>query len=249
MKTLIIIAFMWMGSNLFAQTIQPAAPPTDKKTVTTGTDSTVNNTNPPVTAPVTPPINQEINTTTDPTTKPETIDPTLRSNTDPTLNPANTTTTPAVISTDPIVPAPVAPAPTAVDNSGKTTDANVNNEAAPQDMSTGSPVNAQPQNNSNPDVNAANASTDMPLDKSTMAPAYSETMMIGLTRFAAVPVLSSYVPDDVVGRLKTKYGDKIYDILRVKAVAGTEQYKYIVRWQENGLFTSDTVEEGQVASL
>lgn len=236
---------MWMGSNLFAQTIRPAAPPTDKTTVTTPTDSTVNNTNPPVAAPVTPPINQEINNTTDPTVKPEAVDPTLRSNTDPTLNPTNTTTTPAVISTDPTVPVPVTPAPTAVDNSGKTTDASVNNENAPQDMSTGSPVNAQPKTNSNPDVNAANTTATA----GTMAPAYSETMMIGLTRFAAVPVLSSYVPDDVVGRLKTKYGDKIYDILRVKAVAGTDQYKYIVRWQENGLFTSDTVDEGQMASL
>lgn len=75
---------------------------------------------------------------------------------------------------------------------------------------------------------------------------YSETVNIGMTRFAAMPVLTTYVPDEVVSMLKNKYGDKLYDITRLNAT-GTEQYKYIVRFQENGIYNTETVDGQGVA--
>jgi hypothetical protein len=76
---------------------------------------------------------------------------------------------------------------------------------------------------------------------------YSESVQVGLARFAALPVLSTYVPDNVVVMLKEKYADRLYDITRIKVVAGSDQYKYIVRLQDNGVFSAESVDDQGMA--
>ena len=70
----------------------------------------------------------------------------------------------------------------------------------------------------------------------------SKTAVPGLTNFAAIPVLSTYVPGDIVSMIKNKYAGRLYDITRIKA-AGTDQYKYIVRFRDNGVYNTETINE------
>ncbi len=72
---------------------------------------------------------------------------------------------------------------------------------------------------------------------------YTETTLIGLNRYAALPVLSTWVPEDVVSSLSSRFSNGLYDITMVKA--GTGQHHYIVRTQENGVFSTHVITDMQ----
>jgi len=58
----------------------------------------------------------------------------------------------------------------------------------------------------------------------------------GLNKWSALPVLNTYVPQDVVDQMRSAYGDKLYDITMLKT--GENQYGYSARVQENGVYKS-----------
>lgn len=61
------------------------------------------------------------------------------------------------------------------------------------------------------------------------------------TGFAAIPVLETYVPDNVVAKLKQKYGANLYDLTMIKRAAN--QPAYIVRVQDNGAYKTEIVND------
>jgi len=61
----------------------------------------------------------------------------------------------------------------------------------------------------------------------------------GLSKFAALPVLETYVPDDIVTKMKSMYGDKLYDITWVKSSANQDMY--VVRTEENGNYQTQMI--------
>lgn len=68
-----------------------------------------------------------------------------------------------------------------------------------------------------------------------------ELVLTGLNKWSALPVLNTYVPQDIVDKLKMEQGDKLYDITMVKT--GENQYGYIARVQENGMYHNVTVND------
>lgn len=74
----------------------------------------------------------------------------------------------------------------------------------------------------------------------------SSTAVTGLNRFSALPVLETWVPAAVVEQLSKKYGDQLYDITMLKT--GENQYGYVVRLQENGMYRTETVNDAGAAS-
>ncbi len=55
-----------------------------------------------------------------------------------------------------------------------------------------------------------------------------------------LPLLMDYIPDDIVSKLKTQFGDQLYSITSVKHTA-TEN-NYVVRLPKNGLMQYETVD-------
>ena len=62
----------------------------------------------------------------------------------------------------------------------------------------------------------------------------------GQKGYAALPVLESYVSEDVVSKIKSKY-PSVYDITPVKHTI--DQMVYVVRVGDNGTFKTETVGE------
>ncbi|MEO6639218.1 MAG: hypothetical protein ABIN25_13150, partial [Ginsengibacter sp.] len=97
-----------------------------------------------------------------------------------------------------------------------------------------SPVmNSNLQNNMN-----ANASQNTNTMNSGMVT--NSQNIEGQTGYASLPVLESYISDDVVSKIKAKY-PSVYDITAVKHTA--DQMGYVVRVSENGTFKTETVGE------
>ncbi|MFT3912170.1 MAG: hypothetical protein QM737_22275 [Ferruginibacter sp.] len=55
---------------------------------------------------------------------------------------------------------------------------------------------------------------------------------------AYTPLLSNFIPEQVIKDIKTKYGPNVYDIKQVK-VAQTNRVAYLVRLVENGKFRNE----------
>jgi hypothetical protein len=69
----------------------------------------------------------------------------------------------------------------------------------------------------------------------------ADTLGITATAYASLPVLETYVSQDVIDKMKNKYGNTLYDIT---AVAGTSnQTQYVVRSLKNGQYTTDYINE------
>lgn len=62
----------------------------------------------------------------------------------------------------------------------------------------------------------------------------------GQPGYASLPVLESYVPEDVVAKVRTKYSS-VYDISAVKHTA--DQVAYTVRYNDNGVFKTEIIGE------
>lgn len=71
---------------------------------------------------------------------------------------------------------------------------------------------------------------------------FTETQLIGLNRYAALPQLSTWVPENIVSTLSSRYGNNLYDITMVKS-SEENKHHYIVRTQENGLFTTHIIHD------
>ncbi|TWF33926.1 hypothetical protein FHW36_111117 [Chitinophaga polysaccharea] len=69
-----------------------------------------------------------------------------------------------------------------------------------------------------------------------VAPAQSGNMMPQ----AALPVMETYVPQDVVNKLESKYGSALYDITTLQSVNGVD--RYCVRTLNNGIAEAVTVD-------
>lgn len=74
----------------------------------------------------------------------------------------------------------------------------------------------------------------------------SSTAITGLNRFSALPVLETWVPAAVVDQLSKKYSDQLYDITMLKT--GENQYGYVIRLQENGMYRTETVTDAGAAA-
>jgi len=61
---------------------------------------------------------------------------------------------------------------------------------------------------------------------------------ITATTFAALPVLETYVPSEIINSMKTKYGDALYDITTILGTSG--QVQYVIRvLTNNGQYKTD----------
>ena len=56
----------------------------------------------------------------------------------------------------------------------------------------------------------------------------------------ALPVMETYVPQDVVSKLESKYGSALYDITTLQSVNGVD--RYCVRTLNNGVVEAVTVD-------
>jgi len=66
----------------------------------------------------------------------------------------------------------------------------------------------------------------------------TNNMGITATTYAALPVLETYVPPEIINRMKSKYGDALYDITAI--VGSPDQVQYVVRiLVKNGLYRTD----------
>ncbi len=74
----------------------------------------------------------------------------------------------------------------------------------------------------------------------------STVLLTGLNKWSALPILNTYVPQDVVDKLKMEHGDKLYDITMLKT--GESQYGYSARVQENGIYRTVMVNGNTTAA-
>jgi hypothetical protein len=70
----------------------------------------------------------------------------------------------------------------------------------------------------------------------------ADTLGITATAYASLPVLETYVPQEVIDKMKSKYGNTLYDITTV--VNTSNQTQYVVRSVKNGQYTTDYISEG-----
>ena len=76
----------------------------------------------------------------------------------------------------------------------------------------------------------------------------SADLGITATTYAALPVLETNVPQDIIDKMKSKYGDALYDITTIVGTSG--QTQYVVRSLKNGQYETDYVsEDGTPSSL
>jgi len=68
----------------------------------------------------------------------------------------------------------------------------------------------------------------------------ASTLLTGLGKWSALPILNTFVPEDVVNKLKTAHGEKLYDITMLKT--GENQYSYSARVQESGVYSTVIVQ-------
>lgn len=69
----------------------------------------------------------------------------------------------------------------------------------------------------------------------------------GLGKWSALPILNTYVPQEIVNKLKGDHGDKLYDITMIKT--GDSQYAYNARIQENGVYTTIMINDNITSSV
>ena len=60
---------------------------------------------------------------------------------------------------------------------------------------------------------------------------------VTVTTFVALPVLDTYVPQDIISKMINKYGNDLYDITTI--VGTTDKTQYVVRLIKNGEITTD----------
>lgn len=63
----------------------------------------------------------------------------------------------------------------------------------------------------------------------------------GLNTINNAPVLSSYIPTEIITRLKSVYGNKLYDITMMKK--SDSKFLYIIRVKENGAYITHYLDE------
>lgn len=63
----------------------------------------------------------------------------------------------------------------------------------------------------------------------------------GLNTINNAPVLSSYIPAEIITRLKSVYGNKLYDITMMKK--SDSRFLYIIRVRENGAYITHYLDE------
>jgi hypothetical protein len=69
------------------------------------------------------------------------------------------------------------------------------------------------------------------------------TTGITATTYAALPVLETDVPQNVMDKLKSKYGDALYDITTVKSTTTPGQMEYVARVWDNTQYRTDYIGE------
>jgi len=96
--------------------------------------------------------------------------------------------------------------------------------------------NANTQNNMNSSSNAnTNSNAGMQSSSTTMSSSWN---IQGQPGYASLPVLESYVPEDVVSKIRSKY-ISVYDISAIKHTA--DQGAYAVRYNDNGVFKTEII--------
>lgn len=123
---------------------------------------------------------------------------------------------------------PVVPLPSADSMRIDQTTPQNSNSTAPADV-----VPAQTNNMSSTQPMNTVSKSDYSMPRGVNNPDASFT---GLNKWSALPVLNTYVPQDVVDKMRSTYGDKLYDITMLKT--GENQYGYSARVQENGVYKS-----------
>ena len=63
----------------------------------------------------------------------------------------------------------------------------------------------------------------------------------GLNTINNAPVLSNYIPAEIITRLKSVYGNKLYDITMMKK--SDSRFLYIIRVKENGAYITHYLDE------
>jgi hypothetical protein len=104
--------------------------------------------------------------------------------------------------------------------------------------------------NNNSNINSANTNTKSNVNSSTsnsnqMSPAFPSKVsnsqnIAGQPGYASLPILESYVPADVVAKVKSKY-NSVYDISSIKHTA--DQKAYFVRYLDNGVYKTEIIGE------
>jgi hypothetical protein len=104
--------------------------------------------------------------------------------------------------------------------------------------------------NNNSNINSTNTNTQSNVNSSTsnsnqMTPAFPSTVnnsqnIAGQPGYASLPILESYVPADVVAKVKSKH-NSVYDISSVKHTA--DQKAYFVRYLDNGVYKTEIIGE------
>ena len=104
--------------------------------------------------------------------------------------------------------------------------------------------------NNNSNINSTNTNTQSNVNSSTsnsnqMTPAFPSTVnnsqnIAGQPGYASLPILESYVPADVVAKVKSKH-NSVYDISSVKHTA--DQKAYLVRYLDNGVYKTEIIGE------
>src|ERR1019366_2495180 len=62
--------------------------------------------------------------------------------------------------------------------------------------------------------------------------------IVGQPGYASLPILESYVPADVVAKVKSKH-NSVYDISSIKHTA--DQTGYLVRYLDNGVYKTEII--------
>lgn len=106
--------------------------------------------------------------------------------------------------------------------------------------STSPNMNSNMQNNmnSNSSTNSMNANSSSNAVNPGMVT--NSQNIEGQKGYASLPISESYVPDDVIAKIKAKY-PTVYDITPVKHT--TDQMMYVVRVSDNGTFTTQMIGE------
>jgi len=104
--------------------------------------------------------------------------------------------------------------------------------------------------NNNSNINSTNTNTQSNVNSSAsnsdqMHPAFPSTInnsqnIVGQPGYASLPILESYVPADVVAKVKSKH-NSVYDISSVKHTA--DQKAYFVRYLDNGVYKTEIIGE------
>jgi hypothetical protein len=102
--------------------------------------------------------------------------------------------------------------------------------------------------NNNSNINSTNTQSNVNSSASNsnqMSPAFPSTInnsqnIVGQPGYASLPILESYVPADVVAKVKSKH-NSVYDISSVKHTA--DQKAYFVRYLDNGVYKTEIIGE------